>query len=477
MSLEPIGVITFILGIYCLLAGTRATVIAFVVFCTLGSAAALLLGGANVQPGHLFLLFLAVASLTWRKTSNNALLALRISEPGFWLLCLVLYGVMSSWLMPRLFTGDTYIVPLGSTDSLITVAGVVPLGPVSSNITQSIYMLGDLGCFVMIVAIGSTVDGFKALAKALTAYAAVNIMFGALDLATSATGTQEVLKFIRNAQYTFHDEESVGDMRRIIGSWPEASAFAGMTLGALGFTGTLWLYGRNPTVTGILAFLSLAFVLLSTSSTGLVGSVAVLGMLYVVALMRCGTQRDYRFSSAAVVFGPLTILVIALLVLSNDTASSKLLDYANALVFEKATSESGMQRASWNVFAWQNFLDTNGLGVGLGTNRTSSFAMAVLSNVGIPGAIFYLLFLVLSFAPKKGAPRSYFSDVRTAATVAGLSLLIGAFIAGPTVDMGLLFYVLTGVAASNPEREALEQPDIFKRVAPPISADLRPIRT
>lgn len=462
MSLEPIGVITLLIGAYCMISGIRATVMSFVLLCTLGSAAALLLGGANVQPSHLFLVFLAAVSVTWRKIANNALTALRFSEPGFWLLCLVLYGILSSYLMPRLFLGNTYIVPLGSTGSLITSSGIVPLEPVSSNITQSIYLLGDLACFIIIIAIGSTIDGFKALATALIAYAVANLFFGAVDIATSATGTQDSLKFIRNAQYTFHDEESVGDMRRIIGSWPEASAFAAMTLGALGFTGTMWLYGRSPKITGPLAFLSLVFVLLSTSSTGIVGSIAVIVLLYVVALTRCGTRYAYRFSSAYVIFTPLFAVLILLIVLSNDTVYTKLSDYINTLVFDKANSESGMQRASWNYFAWLNFLDTWGLGVGLGTNRTSSFIMAVLSNLGIPGAIFYSIFITISFGIRRGISRSYFSDIRMAATISAMSLLIAAVIAGPTVDMGLLFYILAGVAASVPERNFSNQGHILE---------------
>ncbi|MER2197197.1 hypothetical protein ABS771_17375 [Methylobacterium brachiatum] len=455
MSLEPIGIITFVIGFYCLLLGTRATTIAFIVICTLGSAAAILIGGANVQPAHLFLVFLALASLTWRKIANQALVAFRASEPGFWLLCLVIYGIFSSYLMPRLFAGETYIVPLGSTESLITVYGVAPLAPVSSNTTQSIYLIGDLACFVMIFAIASTSSGFMSVANAIIIYAGANIFFGILDLLTSMTGTQEALKFIRNAQYTFHDEESIGDLRRIIGSWPEASAFAGMTLSALGFTGTMWLYGRSPAITGTLAFLSLTFVILSTSSSGLVGSVVVLGILYLIALMRCGTHWNYRFSAAMVLVAPLAVLTIALLILSNEAASAKIAEYLNVLIFDKSNSESGMQRASWNAFAWDNFIDTWGLGVGLGTNRASSFVLAVLSNVGIPGAVFYILFMALCFLPKIKNTRTYFGDVRTAATVACVSLLSGAFIAGGTVDLGLLFYVLAALASAYPERAYL----------------------
>ena len=452
MSFEPIGAITVILGLIGLLLGTRATVIAFVVICNLGSAAAILFGGANVQPAHLFLLFLMVATLTYREISTEVLRSLRFPEPGFWLLCLLVYGVASSYVMPRLFADQTLIVPLGISTHLITSDGVVPLGPVSSNFNQSVYLIGDLVCFAIIAAIGSTTDGMVTLSKALVAYAIANLCFGTLDVLTAATGTQEALGFIRNAQYTFHDDETVGNMRRIVGSWPETSAFSGITLGVCGFTGTLWLYGHKPVIMGLLTLCSLLFVILSTSSTGLVGSVVVVGLLYALALFRCSTRWQDRFSAATVVCGPLFFGVFVLLALSINGVGAAIYDYVDTLVLSKSGTDSAVQRSSWNTYALRNLFDSNGLGVGLGTNRASSFPLAVLSNVGIPGAAFYLLFMGSVLAARRGTPRSYASDVRAAARAACLCLLAGAIISGATLDLGLLFYVFAGCACADPER-------------------------
>ena len=104
-----------------------------------------------------------------------------------------------------------------------------------------------------------------------------------------------------------------------------------------------------------------------------------------------------------------------------------------------------------------------GLGVGLGTNRASSFILAVLSNVGVPGALFYSLFLALSFIPRSKIQRTYYSDVRTAATIASASLLSGAIIAGGTVDLGLLFYVMAALASAYPEHGYLSLPVSSRR--------------
>jgi hypothetical protein len=53
------------------------------------------------------------------------------------------------------------IEPIGL---LTVIAGLtVPLGPVSSNFTQSVYLFADLICFTIAVAIASTRAGFLAV--------------------------------------------------------------------------------------------------------------------------------------------------------------------------------------------------------------------------------------------------------------------------------------------------------------------------
>jgi hypothetical protein len=292
--IQPIGLVTIIAGLVCLLLGFRATVAALVVATLFGAAAAILVGGANIQPAHLFLAFVAMAVITRRQEVAAVVRAIGPPEPGFWLACLVLYGVVGGFFLPRLLAGSTVILPLGTSQY---GPGIVPLGPVSSNFTQGIYLSADLVCFALVVAAASTRAGFEALASALTAYAAGNVVFALLDLGTYATGTQGFLDFMRNAQYTLHHEEEVSGLKRIVGSFTEASAFAGSTLVALAFTGTMWLCGRRPALNGVLALSSLVLLILSTSSTGLLGAPVVLVILYVTALKRCGLHPSRRISA------------------------------------------------------------------------------------------------------------------------------------------------------------------------------------
>ena len=450
MSLEPIGLATLLVGLLCLALGYRASVAAMIVATLLGSAAAVLVGSANIQPAHLLLGFVAIAALTRRREARAALRALSPEAPGFWLLCLVAYGVAGGALLPRLLAGLTPIVPVGTSAIYGATDSTIPLGPVSGNLTQAIYLSADLLCFAIVAATAASARGFTAVTNALLATAAANVVFAGLDLATYATDTQALLEPIRNAQYAFHLSEEAEGLKRVAGSFTEASAFAHASLGALGFTGTLWLCGRRAALSGPLALISLGLIVLSTSSTGLVGIPPLAVLLYATAIRRCSRSRDGRNSAAFVIGVPIAALVGGLAVALDTAAWTTIRDYLTALVFQKGESQSGIERAAWNAAAWHNFVDTYGVGIGLGTGRASSFALAILSNLGVFGAIAYGLFVATAFRTRTGRARSYEADVRLAARNACIGLLVADVISGALVDQGLIFYVMAALACATP---------------------------
>lgn len=452
MSVEPIGLLTFAIGLICLKLGYQATVVAFVIATLFEAAAAIQIGGANIPPAHVLLLFLAAVTLTRRAEAARAIGAIRFPEPGFWLVSLVIYGVITGYLMPRLLAGTTPIIPLGTPLEYAATGSTVPLGPVSSNLTQAIYLAGDFACFVMIFAIASYPPGFAAVTAGVVAYIAGNVLFALLDIFTYNTGTQWLLEPIRNASYTLHIDEEVNGLKRIVGAFTEASAFAGQTLLAIGFVGTLWICRRRPVFNGTLALVSLALVVLSTSSTGLAGTPPLLIILYVTAFARRGIETRRPASSAVLLCAPLLVIAVFIAAQLDEDAWKPVSNYIDALIFNKQGSYSAIERSTWNSYGIQNFFDSYGLGVGLGTSRTSSFPIAILSNIGLPGMIFYLLFVASAFFCRRGVPRTYYSDVRLAARNGCLSLTIGACFAGATVNQGLLFYLLAAIACAEPER-------------------------
>ncbi|QND45357.1 hypothetical protein HB780_06300 (plasmid) [Rhizobium lusitanum] len=451
MSIEPIGIFAILSGLLCLFLGNRATVVMLAMTAVLGSAAAMFIGAANIQPGHVLLGFLVLGVITRERAAGAFVHALRLGEPGFWFALLVLYGVMSAYFAPRLLTGITQIVPLGTTVYGDT-RSTVPLVPVSSNFTQSVYMIGNLICFAMTVAVASTYRGFQAVLAGLLAYSVANTVFALLDIGTYTTGSQGILAFMRNAQYTLHTDDQIAGVKRIVGSFTEASSFARSTLGVFAFTGTLWLCGRRPYLSGSLAAISLVLVVMSTSSTGLVGTPVMLLILFATALSVSGRKNTSRTATAAIVFVPLVSLAVALMVAIDPYMSKLIYNYIDIVALGKSTSDSGIERNSWNVAAIGNVVDSLGLGVGLGTARTSSFLLALLANVGIPGTIFYLAFAFDALIKKRGVQGSFMADARLAARNGCLGLLVGDMLVSPVIDQGLFFCMLAAMASAQPER-------------------------
>lgn len=450
MSVEPIGILFILVGVLGLILGPVAPFGLLVVSTVFGAAAAFLIGAANIQPAHLMMGFVAIAILSRRAMVVSSLRSLATPGPALWLMLLLIYGMVTAYFIPRLMAGQSQIIPLGSSEYDDT-RSTVPLGPVSSNFTQSVYMLANLVCFVGILAAAGDRSVFRTIAKAVVALSAVNAVFALIDLATYWTGTQAVLDFMRNAQYTMHHEEQIAGLKRIVGAFPETSAFSRFTLGLFAFNATLWIAGIWPRINGLLALSSFMLVVLSTSTTGFVGLFPVTGLLLAVAAARSlspatRTMQSVLLATLLPLVGALAVLAIVM----NDAFRDSVAYYVDLLILSKADSSSGVERTAFNTVALRNFVDSWGLGVGMGTVRTSSLPVAFLSHVGLPGTILYGLFLASAFWPRPRAPQPFFGDIRLAAIMACLALICGDTIAAPSIEQGLFFFILAGLAAARP---------------------------
>ncbi|CAH0342910.1 hypothetical protein [Rhizobium sp. CECT 9324] len=449
MGVEPIGILTLLIGLICMWRGSGATVIAFSILPVLGGAAAVMFGSTGIQPGHLFIAFLAFSILWGRGEPSSTIdIALR-SSPVMWLGLLVAYGILSGYFSPRMLSNAIEIVPIGA-QATPNSDGTVPLGPVGGNFTQAIYLIADLITFSLILSIASTPNGFRNVTIGLMGFAAANLSFGIADMVSPGTPLVTMFTYIRNAQYAFHADEIVSGMRRIIGSWPEAASFAGISLGVVGFCGTLWICGRHSATNGILFLLSCLMIVRSTSSGGLAGLPVCLGILYVTSVFRAGGMSGTRASVIVLLGFPLVTLMVAFFLILNQGFYDLVYDYIEVTILSKPTSPSAIERGTWNAYGLSNFFDSYGFGVGLGTSRTSSFAVALLSNVGVPGTIFFLMFLFTSVLRPRGIPRSYPADVGLAARNGCLCLIVGALISGTTLDLGLYFFIMAGLKSAIP---------------------------
>jgi hypothetical protein len=199
-------------------------------------------------------------------------------------------------------------------------------------------------------------------------------------------------------------------------------------------------------------------VLLSTSSTAYVACAA---MALPVALGLSLRGLAGRLSRQdLVVFGIIVACALggfALAILSPD-AIAQIGRLFQSTLFDKAQSLSGQERAYWNTQSLAALVDTRGLGIGFGSSRASSWAVALISQTGVIGAVLVGLLILRVAQPlrvERGdetMPLALYAGAR-GAVLAGL---VAASVSGGNADPGLLFFV--GLAVCNAcRREVLAQ--------------------
>jgi hypothetical protein len=451
MTVELIGIIALLVGLISIFCAPAFIVSAFLCTTLLGSAAAFTLpalSGTNISPAHLLLGFLAFKLLSAADVRDKIGEGLSFGRPAFWLLAALIYSIISAYFMPRIFAGQTFIFPARTTGYSS------PLVPATANLTQSIYLIGDFACFALLYAYAATRESRRVLGNAALVCAMLNLLFAAVDLVTYFTNTAELLSFVRNANYGLLNDTELAGFKRIVGSFTEASAFGSITLGFLGFTGRLWLLGIRPGLTFPLTILSLCALVFSTSTTAWVGLAGFLVVVYLEAAARAirgpVNSQTLLFVAVIPIVSPILMLAIAL----NDDSASYVQNLLDTLVFNKMSTDSGIERSSWNSQGLQNFLDTYGFGVGNGSMRASSYPISVLASVGIVGAVTIGLFLLTVFFNTAKSDDSDPLDeaFRQAAKYTCIAWLITATISGALIDLGLPFFVFAALACakSNP---------------------------
>ena len=419
----------------------------FLACCLFGATATLSFGGAPVLPAMFMVPF-----LLWRALHDRPahLLgqSLRVSDPGFWLILLVLYGALSAYLLPRLFSGDTAVFVANRTTAYATSVRKVPLQPFSTNVTQTIYLLAGLAIFLGVRLVLSHRLGMRRLAHAVIVLGWLNMVAVALNLGERYLHLPSLLSYVRNASYAIFVDDTVAGLARISGTFPETSGWSAFSLPLFVFLTSLAFANIERRQTSALAVLTFLALVFSTSSTAyvslaVIAVAAVLGFLWAHVTRRLSGEVSLMPLVLVLLVGAAACLVVLFLPELIDRISAML----DQMVWHKLRTESGIERSSWTAQAWLNFKQTHFLGAGLGSARSSSYPVTVLANVGIPGAVMLAMFLRRMHAPVAVALTGVDEAVRQAAKRALWTALLGLTVSGSVMDTGPMFYVYAaGVA-------------------------------
>lgn len=450
MDFSAVGALAFTIAIISLFNGPRPLILMMIVFNLLGASYAVSVGSIFIGPSYLFILPVLFSLLLQMEDSSRLSTVVSYPKPAFWLLCLVLFSLISAYFFPRLLSGVTEVNAIGSTGfepSLLPA----PLVPSSGNLSQSIYVVCSALTFILIYSFCSSLNRLEWAIKCLYFYASLNVIFAFIDLVTFYLGLGWTLGFIRNGSYTLHVDEEIGGLKRIVGSFTETSSFSGVTLSNLAFTASMIKYGPYRALSIILTFVQCILLIISTSSTAYIGLIFFFMLLLMTIVKKMATARFRLHDLNGLMLFLLLLTVIFSIFVFSENAQYTADGLIQKTLVDKSVSDSGVERQAWNIQAIKNFYDTYGIGVGLGSARASSFALAVLSNIGIIGSILYLAFTLSIFCKSNANLHPLRSVAFSSTRLSAIFIIWPATISGTMVDLGLQFFVLMAVCAASQE--------------------------
>lgn len=450
MIVTPFALIILLLGTLLLFRGGPLGMFSLFLGSTLlgGSAAFILVaaGGSSIPPAQFMLLFLGIRLLLPGEGQMDALQ--RAIWDNRYLLLFVLYGLVSAFILPRIFARQMMVTPLKPIPGADLFA-VVPLRATLQNITTAFYLVGTLVAGVMATAAMQRPGAARRVVRIGAGIAYTHALLGISSVLLAGTAWDRLLGLFRNGNYA-QLNQSFDGLVRMSGIWPETSGFA--AYGAIWciFMLELWLRDIEPRRTGPAGLLLLMALVASTSSSAYV-SLAAYG-LFVAARFAIGpsaTTARKQLAMIALGFG-VTTLVLAAFVLVPSLAA-KFANILSLMTFEKADSGSGIQRAFWAKQGIDVFLASYGLGIGAGSFRSSSVATAILGSMGVIGIVTFTAHLLRSAQPFRSEfldlrPADFDRGVGGAASTTALLMLAPAMIAAPSPDPGLMWAVMCGIA-------------------------------
>lgn len=412
------------------------------------------LGGASPLIYTLLAILVILATIARRDLSRQVRTVF-VVQPACWLAVgLLIYVLAGAYILPRLFLGDALVYVVSRKSDGTSGVFIVPLLPQSMNMTQAAYMALGLLTFI---AVSISLLGMRRLEDvrmALLGWVVLILASGVLDLVAGSVGLGDIFEPLRTASYAMMtaDTHAVAGFKRINGLFSEAAAYASVLVPSLAFAVAYWRVTGGAFALA-LVLVGSALLVLSTSTTAYV-TAALCGIWLALGILR---EMVWRLRVRAPDLVLLGFVVVAAagglaLYIVNESFFAPMVRLLDLMVFSKSTSDSALERGAWNAQAMRAFIDTWGLGVGIGSTRTSSWAVAVISHLGVPGALLMLAMVLLMLRGQAGldlrrAPR-HIVALAHGCRAAGLATLVAACVSAPSADPGIMFFLLlAGVLA------------------------------
>lgn len=362
----------------------------------------------------------------------------------------VLYAVFTALVYPHLFHGIGVYIPRGGI-GLIHLS-VQPLSWSFSNLAQAGYLILN---FLVLLYAAHTMRSERSvqdLVSALYIAGGIVTFFAIYERISFLAGLPYPYEILNSnpARSQGYDTMTAGVLR-ISSTFTEASHAARFLVSFLTFMLLIHIkgYGSPRHALGIVAVA--AALLATTSTTGYAGLAMVALLLYFAYIVAPFLRA--RVNPHMMALSALGVLGAALALILTPGVSGVL----EQVILTKLLSGSYMMRIGSDIYALELTTLTHGLGVGLGSNRPSSFLTYLLSNIGIFGlAFFSILLFVLYKATSESrhrlGSRSRHSSVLLAFWWALIAVIASKMITGPDLSTSYLWIwwlaILGAISAS-----------------------------
>lgn len=413
--LTIVGVLFLLTAIYAYYRSVQS-LFALLLFSSLFPATALIdIGSRWIPPYYIIACLFIIKSFTIKHDSNS----ISSFNGKYVLVVFGCIGVTSAILLPLVFSGTPVYSPQVGIDDGAFYRPPLHLNP--GNIGQACYLL--INVFVLLAAGKSRALALKtAHGYWNSCYFLITIVF--LEKICDTIGVQFPYSVILNTPIAIQEIDAWGG--RMPGTFSEPSTagimLAGCVVGLLSQP-----FSKNGRLIALLAAL-LAFALVE--STASLAAVA-LGILLLILSKPIFRPPWYlHIGRLKSLFLMLLIVGLVGITVTFSPIGSSILEHT----LSKQESLSYVNRIAADQYALELVKQTHGFGVGLGSNRPSSLATSLLSNVGVLGLVVFVVMCVRLLSNVSGEH----AWIRWAACAVLIDMLMG----GPDITAPVLWVLL-----------------------------------
>lgn len=374
-----IGLIFFCCAAYFFLFKEEALLGLLIVACVFEAASAMNFGERGIQPYYLVAIFIILRAIA------NKFLGLKnrkVPSSFKWLVLFECIAVASALIAPIIFAGIPIYDPKIGIDAGFLIRPPLHLG--LNNFVQASFLTVHVAVAFSLLALKFSPE--KTRRAFLTAFY-IEITFIFAEALCQIVGIAFPLTLVlNNPGYAVWTNSMEGYGTRNPGTFSEPS-FAGafLVLYCIAFMAE-YFAGRQGIFRTILGMLSSALVA-STSS------IVVLGVAPIALMIR---YSPFRFPWYVNLRRTKKIVWISCLILGPLIAvlflSAGYREMLSAATVSKGDTGSFINRTTSDLYGLHLAIATHGLGVGLGSSRSSSMISTVLSNIGVAGTLSFGIF-------------------------------------------------------------------------------------